>query len=213
MKNKLLLLLIITFTFNIIPAQQKQTEEKIILTSDEQIFDIKKNILHLKNNVRITYKEYIISGAEAIYDKEENKMKIKGKVSLIQDKTKLYSNNLTISLADEKIFAEGKVSFIDEKDGKKLHLVSDELSVSEKEKDKKIVAKNNVQISYEDISGFCNIAEIYPDKEEAILSGSAKAKINKSQISANTLILFLKDKKIKAEGETQVIVYPEKGEK
>ncbi len=208
MKIKIILLLFFLIV-NIIFSEQKV--DKIILVADEQIFDMKKNILLAYGKVKINYRDYLIRGEKAQYDKERNEMKVNSRATFSQNNISLFAEEIAVDLVGEKIVAKGKVNFTEP--DKKIHILAEELILQKKEKERIIIAKNKVKIKKEDMEGESDLVEMYPDEDKAKLTGHAQVRMNTSSISANILTISFSDNKIKAEGEATVVAYPESEKK
>lgn len=214
--------------------------DKIILTADEQIFNLKTNQLTAKGRVRIKKGELTVSCQQAFLNSGTQEVIVSGGVELIQGKVKLTCQKAKVSLDKEEVKAEGKVVFTSEN----LTLSSGELRFNNQTKyvlatlspeahflregktttltalqietileEEKAIAKGEVKITRENTQASCDLLTLYNNEQKAELVGNARATQGENKLSGEKIIIFFQEQRMIAKGETKVIVIPrEKGE-
>jgi len=246
MREKIIKFVFISFTCLVLfnpsfgeSGPQPDRNDKIILTADEQIFNLKTNQLTAKGRVRIKKGKLTVSCQQAFLNSGTQEVMVSGGVELIQGKVKLTCQKAKVSLDKEEVKAEGKVVFTSEnltlssgelrfkaqtkyvlatlspeahflREGKMTTLTA--LQIETILEEEKAIAKGEVKITQENTQASCDLLTLYNKEQKAELVGNARATQGENNLSGEKLIIFFKEQRMIAIGETKVIVIPKEGE-
>ncbi len=201
---------VITASGNVITTSQTDKKPTAIITSDEQEFDTKTNIMTATGNAVIEYddtKTYSDKAIAKINSKNElEKMEIVGNAKITQgDKNTLMADRFSYTTSTEIAISDGN-SYTDltSENGDRIQVWSNYQQYDKK--NNIIIASGNVRVHYKDYIAIGPKATVYSDKttkqlNEVVFTGRSKITEQGRSIEANKIIMYMNPKDFYAEGD------------
>lgn len=186
----------------------------VVITSEEQEYDINNNQMTANGNVVIRYKELETFSQKAIIKTDKHgelqRIDLIGKAKLNQDKQRSEADHFIYSAVTEELIAKGNVkSEAELDDGSPLLLKSDYQEYNQKSNT--FLASGNTRIWFKDYFAQGPKVVFYPNKEtnkpnEIIFIGRSAISEDVKTIYADKIKLILKPKTFYAEGNTKTVI-------
>lgn len=201
---------VITASGNVITTATTDKKPTAIITSDEQEFDTKTNIMTATGNTIIEYddtKTYSEKAIAKINSKNElEKMDLIGNAKITQgDKNTLIADRFSYTTADEIAISQGNAyTDLTSENGDRIQVWSNYQQYDKK--NNIIIASGNVRVHYKDYVAVGPKATVYPDKttkqlNQVIFTGRSKITEQGRSIEANKIIMYMNPKDFYAEGD------------
>lgn len=190
-------------------------EPIVVITSDNQEYDINQNKMTATGSVVIRYKELETLSDKAIImtnkDGELNKIDLIGKAKLKQENQRSSADHFIYSAATEELIAKGNVvSEAELEDGTPLLIKSNYQEYNQKENT--FLASGKTRIWFKDYYAQGPKAVFYPDKKtnkpnEIYFLGRSAITEDVKTIYADKIKMILRPKAFYAEGNTKTIIH------
>ena len=201
---------VITASGNVITTATTDKKPTAIITSDEQEFDTKTNIMTATGNTIIEYddtKTYSDKAIAKINSKNElEKMDLIGNAKITQGaKNTLIADRFSYTTADEIAISQGNAyTDLTSENGDRIQVWSNYQQYDKK--NNIIIASGNVRVHYKDYVAVGPKATVYPDKttkqlNQVIFTGRSKITEQGRSIEANKIIMYMNPKDFYAEGD------------
>lgn len=201
---------VITASGNVITTASTDKKPTAIITSDEQEFDTKTNIMKATGNTIIEYddtKTYSDKAIAKINSKNElEKMEIIGNAKITQgDKNTLMADKFSYTTSTEIAISDGNAyTDLTSENGDRIQVWSNYQQYDKK--NNIIIASGNVRVHYKDYVAVGPKATVYPNKDtkqlnEVIFNGRSKITEQGRSIEANKIIMYMNPKDFYAEGD------------
>lgn len=186
----------------LIVSSSALSKEKIQLDSDEQTFDLNKNIISAKGNVIVKGKEISLKADMVEFEVKKERIKATGKVEFILKELYLSCGNILFDNKNKYFLAEGNPACRIKRDSEEVTIKSKTIEGYPEEK--KIEAKGDVFIKSKEIEAKAQFLNFQQDEDKIILTGEAEVIKGENNLSGEKIIIFLKENKVKIEGKSKV---------
>ena len=201
---------VITASGDVITTSTTEQKPTAIITSDEQEFNTKTNVMTATGNTIIEYDDTKTYSDKAIAKLNSNneleKMEIIGNAKITQgEKNTLMADRFNYETATEIAISEGNTyTDLTSENGDRIQVWSNYQQYDKK--NNIIIASGNVRVHYKDYVAVGPKATVYPDKttkqlNEVIFTGRSKITEQGRSIEANKIIMYMNPKDFYAEGD------------
>lgn len=211
---------VITASGNVQTISTTEKKPTAIITSDEQQFDTKTNVMTAIGNTIIEYddvKTYSDKAVAKINSQNElEKMELIGSAKITQGKNNtLIADRFSYTTSTQIAVSNGNAyTDLTSENGERIQVWSNYQQYDKK--NNIIIASGNVRVHYKDYVAVGPKATVYPDKftkqlNEVIFTGRSKITEQGRSIEANKIIMYMNPKDFYAEGNVLTSIRNVKG--
>ncbi len=201
---------VITASGDVITTSTTEQKPTAVITSDEQEFNTKTNVMTATGNTIIEYDDTKTYSDKAVAKLNSNneleKMEIIGNAKITQgDKNTLMADRFNYETATQIAISEGNAyTDLTSENGDRIQVWANYQQYDKK--NNIIIASGNVRVHYKDYVAVGPKATVYPDKttkqlNEVIFTGRSKITEQGRSIEANKIIMYMNPKDFYAEGD------------